>query len=174
MKSVLQPKKADAASEGRPTQDAVDAEAGSAGQRHADTARLRRRRSRAPSTPAARAAVAGRHDDQGRAITIDSKSGDLAATGPVTTTTMLEQDDKNGEQGDACASIGTAEGLQYEDAIRRATYTGDAHMNGPQGDMTAPTIELFLKPSGDELERAEAYDERRRCASRAARPRARA
>ena len=31
-------------------------------------------------------------------------------------------------------------------------------MNGPQGDMTAAKIELYLKPSGDELERAEAYE----------------
>ena len=57
--------------------------------------------------------------------------------------------------------------------IRRLTYTGDAHMSGPQGDMTAAKIELYLKPSGDELERAEAYDAARRCASRTARPPAR-
>ncbi len=31
-------------------------------------------------------------------------------------------------------------------------------MSGPEGDMTASRIELYLKPSGDELERAEAYD----------------
>jgi lipopolysaccharide export system protein LptA len=31
-------------------------------------------------------------------------------------------------------------------------------MSGPDGDMTASRIELYLKPSGDELERAEAYD----------------
>ena len=40
----------------------------------------------------------------------------------------------------------------------RMTYTKDAHMSGPEGDMTAARIELFLKPSGDELERAEAYE----------------
>jgi len=42
--------------------------------------------------------------------------------------------------------------------VRKLTYTGDAHMTGPQGDMTATKIELFLKPSGDELDRAEAYE----------------
>jgi hypothetical protein len=31
-------------------------------------------------------------------------------------------------------------------------------MSGPDGDMTAARILLFLKPSGDELERAEAYE----------------
>jgi lipopolysaccharide export system protein LptA len=55
-------------------------------------------------------------------------------------------------------SIGTAKTLQYDDAVRRATYTGDAHLSGPQGDMTAEKIELYLKSSGDELERAEGYD----------------
>ena len=48
--------------------------------------------------------------------------------------------------------------MTYEDADRRLTYTGDAHMSGPDGDMKAAKIELYLKPSGDELERAEAYD----------------
>ena len=32
-------------------------------------------------------------------------------------------------------------------------------MSGPQGDLTAAKIELYLKPSGDELERVEAYDD---------------
>jgi lipopolysaccharide export system protein LptA len=56
-------------------------------------------------------------------------------------------------------SIGTAEEFKYEDAIRRATYVCDAHLSGPEGDVTAPKIELYLKPSGDELERAEAYED---------------
>jgi len=38
------------------------------------------------------------------------------------------------------------------------TYTGEAHMSSPEGDMTAAKIELYLKPSGDELDRAEAYE----------------
>ena len=54
-------------------------------------------------------------------------------------------------------STGTSKTFAYEES-RRATYTGDAHMNGPQGDMTAAKIELYLKQSGDELDRAEAYE----------------
>jgi lipopolysaccharide transport protein LptA len=91
-------------------------------------------------------------------IVLDDKNGDLSATGPVTTTTMLEQTDQNGKK-DRMRSIGTAtKTFTYEDANRRLTYTGDAHMNGPSGDMNAAKIELYLKPSGDELERAEAYE----------------
>ena len=54
-------------------------------------------------------------------------------------------------------SIATARDLTYEDTNRHLTYTGNAHMSGPEGDMTAARIELYLKPSGDELDRAEAY-----------------
>jgi LPS export ABC transporter protein LptC len=55
-------------------------------------------------------------------------------------------------------SVGTSDDFHYEESERRATYTGDAHLSGPQGDMTALKIELYLKPSGDEVDRAEAYD----------------
>ena len=105
--------------------------------------------------------MAGRHVDQGRRrIVIDNKTGDLGASGGVTTTTVLEQVDKD-KKKERVRSIATAEGLQVRGRRCAAlTYTGDAHMSGPQGDMTAAKIELYLKPSGDELERAEAYDER--------------
>ena len=65
---------------------------------------------------------------------------------------------RQGRRRDCSRSIGTGKDFKYEDASRRLTYTGDAHMTGPQGDMDATKIELYLKPSGDELERAEAYE----------------
>jgi lipopolysaccharide export system protein LptA len=43
------------------------------------------------------------------------------------------------------------------EAQRRAGYTGDAHLSGPQGDITADKIDLYLKESGDEVDRAEAF-----------------
>ena len=92
-------------------------------------------------------------------IVLDEKSGDLSAVGadkaPVTTTTMLEQTNDDGKK-ERVRSIGTGKEFKYEDAIRRLTYSGDAHLTG-QGDISASKIELYLKPSGDELERAEAY-----------------
>jgi lipopolysaccharide export system protein LptA len=102
-------------------------------------------------------------------LVIDDKTGDLTASGGVITTTMLEGTAKSGskEPGkgadkdkkvDRALSVATAKDFKYEDVERRLTYTGDAHMNGPEGDMKAEKIELYLKPSGDELERAEAYE----------------
>jgi lipopolysaccharide export system protein LptA len=101
-------------------------------------------------------------------ITIDDKSGDLAASGSVATTVMLEQVKKEQPKGapggapkvkERVQSIGKADDFTYEEAARRATYTGSAHLTGPEGDMTAKKIELYLKPSGNELDHAEAYDD---------------
>jgi len=93
-------------------------------------------------------------------IVIDVKSGDLSASGSVTSTTMLEQQGKDRtRKKDRVRSIASAKEMKYEDRERRLTYTGDAHLVNPDGDMTAAKIELYLKPSGDELDHAEAYDE---------------
>jgi LPS export ABC transporter protein LptC/lipopolysaccharide transport protein LptA len=89
-------------------------------------------------------------------ITIDSRRGDLVAAGPVTTTSVMAQERKDGTK-ERTRSVGSAKQFRYDDANRRATYEGDAHLSGPQGDTVASRIELFLEPSGDEVERAEAY-----------------
>ena len=93
-------------------------------------------------------------------IVIDDRNGDLAASGAektVATSMVREQLDKN-HKTERVPSTATAKNLKYEDATRRLTYDGDAHVIGPAGDMTAARIELYLKPSGDEIERVEAYD----------------
>jgi hypothetical protein len=59
---------------------------------------------------------------------------------------------------EAKTTVATAQDLVYEEAQRRATYTTDARLNGPEGDLRAARIELYLTPAGDALERLEAYD----------------
>jgi lipopolysaccharide export system protein LptA len=93
---------------------------------------------------------------KGASIIIDDKSGDLSAAGPVTTTALLAQLDKD-KKKERVRSVATAQAFKYEEALRRAAYTGDAHLSGPQGDITANRIDLYLKPTGDEVERAEAF-----------------
>jgi lipopolysaccharide export system protein LptA len=90
-------------------------------------------------------------------ITLDEKTGDLIATGPVVTTISFEQEQQD-KSRKRVRSTATAKEFRYEDRPRRATYTGESHVTGPQGDMTAVKVELYLKPSGDELERVEAYE----------------
>ena len=94
---------------------------------------------------------------KGETIIVDDKLGNLAASGNVASTTVLDSVNKD-KQKERAHTTATAKDLKYDDATRRLTYTGDAHMNGPDGDMIASRIELFLKPSGDELERAEGYE----------------
>jgi len=94
---------------------------------------------------------------KGETISIDNKSGNLSASGGVTTTTVLEQVGKD-KKKQRVHSVATSKEIKYEDADRRLTYQTDAHMSGPDGDMNAARIDLYLKPSGDELERAEAFE----------------
>ena len=94
---------------------------------------------------------------KGDTIAIESKTGDLTSIGSVVTATMLEQtDDKNKKE--RVRTMGSSKEFKYDDAARRGTYTGDVHLNGPQGDVVAEKFEVYLRPSGSELERAEGYD----------------
>ena len=94
---------------------------------------------------------------KGKTILIDDKNGDLAVSGGVATSSILESVDKD-KKATRTPSLASAKDLKYDDETRRLTYTGDAHLSGPDGDMTAGKIELYLKPSGNEIDRAEAYD----------------
>jgi LPS export ABC transporter protein LptC len=93
---------------------------------------------------------------RGDSITYDDKKGDLAAAGSVTTAFILE------EQRDGkvvrTPSTATAQDFKYVETEQRGIYTGTARVTGSQGDLTGDRIELFLKESGDELERLEAFD----------------
>ena len=93
-------------------------------------------------------------------IVIEDKTGNLRATSKVVTSMKLSQAGdktaKGGKKPDAEPTNTTADELLYEDEKHRATYTGNAHMSGPSGDVTADKIELFLAEQGGELERAEA------------------
>jgi len=79
--------------------------------------------------------------------TTPSTSSTMNAT--AVTSTMLVHGDKTKKPRDRARSIGKGADFKYEEAQRLATYTGDAHLTGPQGDMVADKIELYLKPSGD-------------------------
>jgi lipopolysaccharide export system protein LptA len=97
-------------------------------------------------------------------IVLEDKLGNLRATTNVASSMVLTQaGDKKpaaGKPGTATPSpeptLTVADELFYEDAKHRAAYTGNTHMSGPSGDVTADKIELFLAEQGGQLERAEA------------------
>jgi lipopolysaccharide export system protein LptA len=91
-------------------------------------------------------------------ITIDDKRGDMSGSGKVVTSVVLAQPTGPSGQIERTRSTTTADDFLYEEALRRATYTGNAHMNSVEGDVTGAKIELYLQPSGDELDRVETYD----------------
>jgi len=90
-------------------------------------------------------------------LTVDDATGNLAGKGRVATTLLIaEKDEKAGTQK-RTTSIGSADDFLYEDGPRRATYAGSGHVSGPQGDLRAARIELYLAPEANELQRVEAY-----------------
>lgn len=103
-------------------------------------------------------------------IVLEDKTGNLHATTNVTTIMTLEESKDTKDAKDAKGAkdtkdknakptpptTTTATDLLYEDGEHRATYTGTPHMKGPDGDVTADKIVLFLAEQGGQLERAEA------------------
>jgi lipopolysaccharide export system protein LptA len=94
---------------------------------------------------------------RGDTITVDDKTGNLEAAGTVQTDMTLDQVDEKTGARKPTRTKGDSDSFVYDDSKRLATYTGKAHMVGPAGDVAAEKLELFLKPGGNELERAEGY-----------------
>jgi lipopolysaccharide export system protein LptA len=94
---------------------------------------------------------------KGETITIDDKTGNLGAEGKVATSFIVEDAAAKSLEGRRVPTTGTSDTFSYDDAKRLATYTGKAHIVGPQGDVVGNKIELFMKAGSNELERAEAY-----------------
>ncbi|MCX6551658.1 MAG: hypothetical protein NTY02_11770 [Acidobacteria bacterium] len=94
---------------------------------------------------------------QGARIEVDDAKGNLSAKGKVASTLQLDQGDAAPAKADHVATIASADELLYEDASRKTTYSGTAHVAGTNGDVRAAKVELYLKPAGNELERVEAY-----------------
>ena len=96
---------------------------------------------------------------QASRIVLDEQRGNLLASGRVRSTLRLESvNEKTGQKEYQTTFIG-AEDLVYDDQGRKATYTTDARMNAPEGDVRGKKLELFLSPAADTLERAEAYED---------------
>jgi lipopolysaccharide export system protein LptA len=88
-------------------------------------------------------------------LTLDEKSGNLTADGQVLTDVTLDQIQEGGKK-ERVKTTARAERLVYEDASRRAVYTGAAQVAGTQGTLLADRVEVYLLPEGRELERMEA------------------
>jgi lipopolysaccharide export system protein LptA len=94
----------------------------------------------------------------GGTITLDDRRGNFTAKTGVRSTWRLEDKDPKTGKVEMRTTTATSEDLAYEDAERRATYTTNARLNGPEGDLRASKIDLYLAAGGNALERLEAND----------------
>ena len=92
----------------------------------------------------------------GEEIVLDEATGNISASGGVRTRTILSQlNDNTGVQEDAVTTA-RARQMQYDDTIRMATYTTEAHVTGPRGDLFGDTIRIYLHEDSKTLDRVEA------------------
>jgi lipopolysaccharide export system protein LptA len=94
---------------------------------------------------------------KGDTIVVDDQKGDLSASGRVVSKMMLDRIDSTTKAKEQVRSVATAREMVYEDRLRRATYTGEARLNGSEGDLTADRIEVYLAEGGSQMERLEGY-----------------
>ena len=92
----------------------------------------------------------------GDEIVLDEINGNLTAQGGRAYPLMINQiNDETGLQEESITT-GEADHVTYDDTLHRATYTTDARVTGPRGDLTADQILLFLLDDSRTLERIEA------------------
>jgi LPS export ABC transporter protein LptC len=96
---------------------------------------------------------------KGEKISIDGKTGNLVAQGSVISQMVVQDVNPTTKVRETTRSTGYGQQMQYDDALRKLTYTTKAHLVGPQGDLTGETIVLTLGQNGQDIERLEASGE---------------
>lgn len=89
-------------------------------------------------------------------ITVDDKTGDLIAGWEVVSRMLLNQENQKTHQKEQVRSSVKAKDLVYDDKAHRATYTGGAHLVGPEGDLGADRIDVYFNESGNEIDHLDA------------------
>lgn len=95
---------------------------------------------------------------QAASISLDDRQGNLAASTNVRSVWQLDDTNPKTQAVERQTTIATGEEFGYDESKRVATYTKNARMVGPEGDLRATKLELYLVPTGSALERLEAYD----------------
>jgi lipopolysaccharide transport protein LptA len=94
----------------------------------------------------------GPTDIRAERVVLDEQRGDLTAAGGVTSNLALPT---GAGSPAARGTIGRGQDLKYEDATRTATYSTNAQVSGPEGDLTAQQIALVLATDSRALARIE-------------------
>ena len=98
----------------------------------------------------------GETEFRGGQIVLDESTGNIRVEGNVRTRSMLKQiDDETGVPEEAITT-GRSQLMEYDDAARRVTYTTDAQVSGPRGNLAADIVEVYLQSDSKTLDRLEA------------------
>jgi len=96
---------------------------------------------------------------QAETIVLDDKTGNLEARRNMRGTFLIREEPVAGEKPkEAQVTTARAGEMVYDESRRQATFRQSARLQGPDGNITAERIEVFLQEDGNTLERAEAYE----------------
>jgi lipopolysaccharide export system protein LptA len=90
-------------------------------------------------------------------IVLDDRTGDLSAAGSVVSRMLLDHTNDKTKAKEQVRSVASSKDMVYDDKLRRASYTGGAHLNGAEGDLTADKIDIYLLEGGSEMDHLEAF-----------------
>jgi lipopolysaccharide export system protein LptA len=91
-------------------------------------------------------------------VQVNGDSGNLSAKGSVESRFRLQSTDTKTGSKETRLARGTGQTMTYEDAARKIIYTTEARLDGPQGDLAAKIIHVFLAQGSQEVERIEAFE----------------
>ena len=90
-------------------------------------------------------------------VELDQRKGSLTADGRVVSRMRFERSGAATAAGDPPGSMTATSGLlRYDDDARRITYSGKARLNSRERDLSADTVELYLRSASREIDRIEA------------------
>ena len=93
---------------------------------------------------------------QGTTIAVESDTGNLSAHGGVRAKFPVDTTNATTKKKEAVMADGRGEDMLYDDAARKATFRTNAHLNGPDGDITAGNIVMSLGKETNDVEKLEA------------------
>ena len=93
---------------------------------------------------------------QGETIAVESDTGNLAAKGKIRAKFPVDTIDAATKEKRTVTAEGTGDEMLYDDSARKTTFRDAAHLNSPEGDITANLIVVSLAKEGNDVEKLEA------------------
>lgn len=92
----------------------------------------------------------------GETIAVDGGTGNLSAGGGVRSILLVQDTNATTKVRETSRAATSAQAMVYEDGPRVVTYTSDAILDGPQGNLKGNEIVLHLGANGQDIDRMEA------------------